>query len=604
MEAARIRVGEHIQDFAGADALLRTLPEFCAQKILVRLEEHLLEIGPESEEADELLGEDVVLAHVEPGLRAHFVLVAVGPGDRAEAVFGEQAQLVVIVEHHAPVPRDAEILEEHVAGEDVRGREVLDGLPVVYDRGAGGGGIRVAQVQVEGGHPALGVEVAYRDPVSLDRDAARAAIQELLKKVLPEARPVEQQVLELLGVDHAPRAVVLEDQGVLVHDLPARGGLRVGEPVPDDLEHDVERGERKHHHHHAALAGGDLEELARRFQVTQQLAVELGLAVLVVADRNVELGDAFLGHDGSEKLDHLVGILDGDAEVGAREAEHDARVVRLRERGVDRDALPRMPEREHQGDDLFPRPGAPHDVGALVAVEDGLERLDGLDSPQARGAQLRVDRARGEHDVVVDILVRRAQVVETEHRAHETGRGIHPGEDVVEGDARAGGGKVEVRVDELACAVDAHGCENAARDRVEKGLGELEVARARDKAGIGGLHLRPHGGGHRCPAERFPRIGDHAVHDLPVEVQPFDGIALHAVPVAPRESFGRPRGDRAELVLEGEESLVDPLRAQARELSYGDHGRHSRQDSPRFTGPSYRLPRFILMVFAGLCFMC
>ena len=43
----------------------------------------------------------------------------------------EERQLVVVVADDAAVTGDAEVLEEHVAGEDVRAGQVLDGVPVV-----------------------------------------------------------------------------------------------------------------------------------------------------------------------------------------------------------------------------------------------------------------------------------------------------------------------------------------------------------------------------------------------------------------------------------------------------------------------------------------
>lgn len=57
--------------------------------------------------------------------------------------------------------------------------------------------------------------------------------------------------LELLGIDHAPDAVVLEDQPVAIHDLCARRGLGIGKAILDDLEDHVVRRQCEDGHDHA-----------------------------------------------------------------------------------------------------------------------------------------------------------------------------------------------------------------------------------------------------------------------------------------------------------------------------------------------------------------
>ena len=57
-------------------------------------------------------------------------------GQLAEVHVRQEVDLVVVVEDDAAVPREAEVLREEVAREDVRLREVADRLAEVEDRGA------------------------------------------------------------------------------------------------------------------------------------------------------------------------------------------------------------------------------------------------------------------------------------------------------------------------------------------------------------------------------------------------------------------------------------------------------------------------------------
>jgi hypothetical protein len=52
----------------------------------------------------------------------------------AEVGFGQETDLVVVVEHHPPVAGDAEVLQQHVAGEDVGRRQLLDRQAVILQR--------------------------------------------------------------------------------------------------------------------------------------------------------------------------------------------------------------------------------------------------------------------------------------------------------------------------------------------------------------------------------------------------------------------------------------------------------------------------------------
>jgi hypothetical protein len=80
---------------------------------------------------DEFLGKDVIGAGVVSGFGAELVGLVDGPVQLTEMAVGDQTEIVVIVEDDPPVARDAEVLQEHVAGEDVGRGQVTDRLAEV-----------------------------------------------------------------------------------------------------------------------------------------------------------------------------------------------------------------------------------------------------------------------------------------------------------------------------------------------------------------------------------------------------------------------------------------------------------------------------------------
>ena len=186
-------------------------------------------------------------------------------------------------------------------------------------------------------------------------------------------------MLKLLDVRQPTGAVVFEDELVALHHVPAGGGFRIGEAVADDLEDDVERGQCEDTHHHAPVAGGDLQRIGGPVDVPHQIAVELGLAVLVVADRDVELGDRLARHERLEEHDQIARAMDLDMEIRSGEAEDDAHLVGRQQDRIDDDAAGLVVQRQGQWHDLIAAPDPAHQVSALVAVEDGRNHVDGID---------------------------------------------------------------------------------------------------------------------------------------------------------------------------------------------------------------------------------
>src|SRR5262245_9144311 len=67
-EPPRRRIGQYVEHFPGAVAVLELAPEGRGQDLAVRLQEGAAQLAAETEERQELLGEDVVFTHVEPRL--------------------------------------------------------------------------------------------------------------------------------------------------------------------------------------------------------------------------------------------------------------------------------------------------------------------------------------------------------------------------------------------------------------------------------------------------------------------------------------------------------------------------------------------------------
>jgi len=93
----------------------------------------------DGEELQPLLREYVARSVMKPRLGAGFLLIGTGLRQVAKVAVGHEADLIVVVEDHAPMVGDAEILEQQIAREDVAGGEVAKRVAVVEDRGFGCG---------------------------------------------------------------------------------------------------------------------------------------------------------------------------------------------------------------------------------------------------------------------------------------------------------------------------------------------------------------------------------------------------------------------------------------------------------------------------------
>src|SRR5262249_5716497 len=189
MEAVRFLVGKDVHDLPRAVERLHAVPEVRVEKIAVSLQEELAELAVEPDEGQELLREHIVGPHVEPGLGRHLLLEGARLGHATEVAVREGGELIVVVEDDPAVPRHPEVLEQHVAWEDVGGGEVLDGLAEVKGGGPGRHGRRLAEEQVEGAHATLHVEVAKNHAIVGDGHGVRGLLGELGEERVADAAP-------------------------------------------------------------------------------------------------------------------------------------------------------------------------------------------------------------------------------------------------------------------------------------------------------------------------------------------------------------------------------------------------------------------------------
>ena len=246
----------------------------------------------QAEEADELLGEDVVLADVEPGLAAHLVLVVARPRDVAEVAVGDEAQLVVVVEDRRARARvTPKFLSSRSPGKMLVSGEVADRLAVVEHRLARGPLVALADEEVERRHAPLDVEVADQDASPVDADRARR-LGERAPRAAParSGRASKTRCSNSCASTSRPARSCWNTSSYFCITSWRVHVLRRRELVADHLEDDVERGQGEDDHHHARVAARRARS-GRRVcgEVAEELAVPLGLAVLVAAERGVQL---------------------------------------------------------------------------------------------------------------------------------------------------------------------------------------------------------------------------------------------------------------------------------------------------------------------------
>src|SRR5580704_6757028 len=128
------------------------------------------QIRAKAEEARKFLWKNVVFMNGEPRLGGQLLFVASGRWQLAEIAIGHPAELVVVVENHASVARDAKVLRKYVARKDVRGRKILNRLAIINHRGTSGGFVRFGKIKIQRAHAPFNIKVLNEHIIILDAD--------------------------------------------------------------------------------------------------------------------------------------------------------------------------------------------------------------------------------------------------------------------------------------------------------------------------------------------------------------------------------------------------------------------------------------------------
>ena len=285
----------------------------------------------------------------------------------------------------------------------------------------------------------------------------------------------------------------------------------------------------------------------------QEVAVEQVLAVLLQAERVVDLGARLARHQRAQELHVGAGDFHVDHEVGAREAEQDQQLVLVEHRGVDGQLAAlgvQDGQRErHLGvavDDLA------HQVGALVAVEQRGQHLDleiGAQRPvDHRQADVRAQRGQHMVDVAVQVLelALQLEVVDDAQQglAHRFARRVVG----AVGGPRAGlvvldvlGAHRRAHEDEVVAEVAA--VQQLDGDRIEEGLGQLGLVVVDEQADVVQLDLLPAVHRQRGDVELALQPHRRLLHALVVELDAQRLRTLLAMPVGGLEArLGRGAG--------------------------------------------------------------
>ena len=225
---------------AVANLLLRLLPEPGRQQVGMILVKYLAQGRRGEQEGAELFGENVVLGDRVPDFARHLRLEVRCWRDLAEIAVGHVFDFVVVIEHDAPIARDAEIFPQHVAGEDIGLCHFADGATVFPDCMLNAldvvAALHAVEVDVQRFHAALDVEVLDDQLLTIDLEARRRQRPQFFQYLV--GKPVErkQDVGEFQCVGQAADAVDLLDHHEFFLDRGAIHVLRSAEDVLDDLE--------------------------------------------------------------------------------------------------------------------------------------------------------------------------------------------------------------------------------------------------------------------------------------------------------------------------------------------------------------------------------
>ena len=543
------------------------------------------------QEGLELLGEDVVPRHRVPDLPGHLHF-RIGAGrDAPEVAVGEVLDLVVVVEHHVVVAGHAEVLPQHVAGEDVGAGQLADRVTVL-DHGVLGLGLAGAvEVDVQRDHALLDVEVLDDHLVVLDLDLRRGHLLQLGEQRRVETVERQRDVRELQRVGHPADAVVLLDQQVLLHDRGAVDLLRRGDHVLDQLEDVRERREHEHVHHHPGDARGDHEVVARVVQVVVEVAVETGLALFLQADHRVEIARRLGRHHAAQEAHVGRRHFHVDQEVGPVEAEQHVDVRLLEQDGVEEEP-PRLvlQHRDHERVLVVAVDHLADHVGRLVAVERGGEHLHLVVRLRLGPLAAEIAQHQFAHPPYVAFEVGEGQrPVEIEQDLRERLAHRRVARVVAAVRRRVG---LEVlgrrgRAEEDEVVVEVGAVHDPAEDRVEEGLGQFRLLVLVEQADVDQLDLLPRGVVDRLGVELRVELLDDLADTVVVELDAVLDQPVDAVPVGLLEELlgvARTGAEDPVVLVEAAHDLAGDA-AGGRVLSGGDqHGRLAGRFARRSIG--------------------
>src|SRR5690554_3357971 len=359
------------------DRLLQAFPVIGIEKFRMQLVENLAQLGVSEHERTKLLGKNIIRPDRVPRLAGKFLPRRRCLGNMAEVALREVAHLVVVVEDHTPMASHTEILQQHIAREDIRRSHLLDGVAVVFKHCAGLDLIALFQIEVEGNHHALGIAVLDNDLVTLELYGRRRDLQQVFEALRIEVILARNEIGKFLGVGHAANPVMTLHQLILLaHDIVSDILGRV-ETVLDDLEHRTKQRQHKHRHHHATHTRGDNELVFTLGHLTVERTEKLGLAMLEEAYRRIELTRRLARHQLLQVIDELARHRHLNLEVRPSERENNRDLILFDDHRIEVQPLVRiMQNRQHQRHLLTASANPSYQIGTLVAIEHTFEQLD------------------------------------------------------------------------------------------------------------------------------------------------------------------------------------------------------------------------------------
>ncbi len=161
----------------------------------------------------------------------------------------------------------AEVLQQHVTGEDIARGHILNSLPVIAHCRACRRLVGVADIDIQRDDAPLEIGMGDDDRVVGDSRGLGAVGGQGRQQFIREKIAAECQELEGLRVNQPAGPIVTVDEIVFPHHFLARRALWIVEEILDQLEDHVIAGHGENQHDHAALAAGDLEFFGRISQM-------------------------------------------------------------------------------------------------------------------------------------------------------------------------------------------------------------------------------------------------------------------------------------------------------------------------------------------------